>query len=132
MQIEHFAYMVADPISVAAWYVRHLGWQVRRSEDKSPYTHFLADSSGQIMVEIYNNPAAMVPDYWAMKPLILHIGLACGADLNEVRERLLTAGATAAGDTIVTPLGDRLAMLRDPWGLSIQLCNRKNQITAGV
>jgi hypothetical protein len=37
-----------------------------------------------------------------------------------------------AGGTIVTPLGDRLAMLRDPWGLSIQLCNRKNQITAGV
>jgi glyoxylase I family protein len=124
MRIEHFAYMVADPVSVAAWYVRNLHWQIRRSESKPPFAHFLADSSGQVMVEIYNNPAATVPDYRAMNPLNLHIGLVCDSDLDAMRDRLIEAGATDCGGIIVTPAGDRLAMLRDPWGLAIQLCQR--------
>jgi hypothetical protein len=51
-------WILGDPVSVAVWYGRQFGWHVRRSEDKPPHTHFLADSSGQVMVEIYNNPAA--------------------------------------------------------------------------
>ncbi len=34
--------------------------------------HFLADGSGRVMLEMYNNPAATVPDYNAMHPLVLH------------------------------------------------------------
>ena len=128
MRIEHFAYMVADPPKVADWYVKNLGWQIRLREDKSPHARFIADSSGQVMVEIYNNPAAVVPDYRSMNPLLLHIGMTCGPDLDEVRDRLLAAGATDAGGIIVTPRGDRLAMLRDPWGLAIQLCHRSTPI----
>jgi len=125
MRIEHLAYNVADPVSVAAWYVRHLGWQIRRSESGPPHAHFIADSSGQVMVEIYHNTTAPVPDYRSMNPLVLHIGLVCGPDIDAVRQRLLEAGATDAGGIMVTPRGDRLAMLRDPWGMAIQLCCRK-------
>jgi glyoxylase I family protein len=124
MRIEHFAYMVSDPVAVAEWYEKNLGWQIRRSEDKTPFARFVADSSGHVMVEIYNNPAAAVPDYRAMNPLVLHIGMECD-DVDGVRQRLLAAGATDAGGIMVTPLGDRLAMLRDPWGMAIQLCHRK-------
>jgi uncharacterized glyoxalase superfamily protein PhnB len=124
MRIEHFALNVADPRGIADWYVRHLGWTIRKSEEKPPHARFLADSSGQIMVEIYHNTAAPVPDYHAMNPLVLHLGLVCGQDLDAVRQRLLEAGATDAGGIMVTPSGDRLAMLRDPWGLPIQLCHR--------
>jgi catechol 2,3-dioxygenase-like lactoylglutathione lyase family enzyme len=127
MRIEHIAYNVSDPAKVAAWYVQHLGWTICRGEDKSPFAQFVADSSGQMMVEIYRNPAAPVPDYHAMHPLVLHIGLACGPDLEAQRQRLIAAGAVDAGGILVTPLGDRLAMLRDPWGMPIQLCNRKKE-----
>ena len=130
MRIQHFAYIVSDPVSVAAWYVKNFGWQIRRGENKPPFAQFVADSSGNVMVEIYNNPLAQVPDYRSMNPLVLHIGMECGPDLDAARQRLLDAGATDAGGIIVTPLGDRLAMLRDPWGLAIQLCNRKNPMTA--
>src|SRR5437016_4222263 len=125
MRIEHFAYIVNDPVKVAAWYVKHFGWQIRRSEDRPPFTHFLADSSGKVMVEIYNNSQAAVPDYAAMHPLVMHLALVCGPDLEQVRDRLLAAGATDCGGVITTPMGDRLAMLRDPWGLAIQLCHRR-------
>ncbi len=37
---------------------------------------------------------------------------------------LADAGATADGDIAVTPAGDRLAMLRDPWGFCAQLVER--------
>jgi glyoxylase I family protein len=130
MRIEHVAYNVTDPPKVAAWYVQHLGWKIHRSEDKSPFAQFVADSSGQVMVEIYNNPLAPVPDYFAMHPLVLHIGLVCGPDLDAQRQRLISAGATDAGGILVTPIGDRLAMLRDPWGMPIQLCNRKTPFHA--
>jgi uncharacterized glyoxalase superfamily protein PhnB len=125
MRIEHIAYNTSDPAGVAAWYVRNLGWQIRRSEGAPLHAHFLADSSGQVMVEIYHNTAALVPDYSSMNPLVLHIAMVCGPDLEEERARLIAAGATDAGGVMVTPMGDKLAMLRDPWGLALQLCHRK-------
>jgi hypothetical protein len=37
----------------------------------------------------------------------------------------LAAGATAEGEVSVTPAGDEMAMLRDPWGLPVQLIKRR-------
>lgn len=62
-----------------------------------------------------------------MDPLVLHIGLEC-SDVDGTRQKLLDAGASDAGGILVTPAGDRLAMLRDPWGMAIQLCCRKTPI----
>jgi catechol 2,3-dioxygenase-like lactoylglutathione lyase family enzyme len=128
MRIEHVAFNVADPVVVADWYVKHLGWRILRKEDKSPFARFIADSSGQVMIEIYHRADAPVPDYASMNPLVLHLAVTCGPDVEEVRQRLLEAGATDAGGILVTPAGDRLAMLRDPWGLALQLCYRKTQM----
>lgn len=43
-------------------------------------------------------------------------------------ERLQKAGATIAVETTITPLGDELVMLRDPWGMAFQLCNRATRL----
>ena len=122
MKIEHFAINVVDPKAMAGWYCEHLGMRVARRMEVAPFTHFLADSSGSVMVEIYNNPADRVPDYAAMHPLLLHIAFVSeNPDLD--RARLEAVGArffeeVRAGD------GSQLVMLRDPWGLAIQLCKR--------
>jgi predicted enzyme related to lactoylglutathione lyase len=126
MRIEHLALNVSDPVNMAAWYARNMGWTIRRAETAPPFAQFIADSSGEVMLELYNNTAAAVPDYAGMNPLVLHVAFVCGPEIDAVRQRLLAAGAADAGGIIVTPLGDRLAMLRDPWGLAIQLCHRKN------
>ena len=125
IRLEHVGYMVADPPAVAAWYSEHLGFQVLRGLDASPFTQFVADASGRIMIEIYNNPKAQVPDYASLDPLVLHLGFVV-EDVDATCVRLLAAGASQAGDCLLTGAGDRLWMLRDPWGMAIQLCQRKN------
>lgn len=122
MRIEHTGYMVEDPPAVAAWYVEHLGFEIVRKMDEQPYTHFIAVEN--VMLEIYNNPQAEVPDYGAMDPLVLHIGFEVTGDIEAEKARLVEAGARVQRDTFVTAAGDELVMLRDPWGFAIQLCKR--------
>ena len=88
----------------------------------APYTHFLADSSGTILLEIYNNPPDQVPPYAAMDPLQLHVAFV-SEDPETDKIALLDAGATFVEELFFDD-GSHLAMLRDPWGLAIQLCKR--------
>ena len=123
MKIEHAAYQIEDPVSVARWYVEHLGLTVKRAQQERPFGQFLADDGDAVMLEFYNNPTVAVPDYRAIDPLILHIAFWTD-DVEATRARLLAAGASAEGEVVVTPAGDHVAMLRDPWGLAIQFVHR--------
>jgi catechol 2,3-dioxygenase-like lactoylglutathione lyase family enzyme len=123
MKIEHVAFQVADPAAFAAWYVRHLGLTVRRAQTAAPFGHFLADDGGAVMIEVYRNAALAVPAYDAMPPLQLHLAF-WADDVAATRERLLAAGATAEGGVATNDNGDTVAMLRDPWGLPVQLVQR--------
>ncbi len=123
MRIEHAGLQVRDPAAMADWYVLHLGFQCKRSSDTPMPVRFIADESGRVMLEIYHNPSVDVPDYAAMDPLLLHIAFVC-EDLAGTARRLVHAGATLLSGPEVKPNGDELAMLRDPWGLAIQLCRR--------
>lgn len=122
MKIEHFAFNIAEPIAMAEWYCANLGMTVKRKQPKAPHTHFLVDSSGSVMIEIYNNPADQVPDYASMDPLLLHLAFV-SADPAADKDRLVEAGAKVV-DEIRLDDGSHLIMLRDPWGLAIQLCKR--------
>jgi glyoxylase I family protein len=123
VKIEHIAYMVEKPVEVAAWYCRHLGFTVKRSIREEPWTHFLADERGFTVLEIYNNRKCRVPDYRSWDPLLFHIAFVC-ADIPATMERLKKAGATVQAEPVTIESGDTLAMLRDPWGLCIQLAKR--------
>ena len=125
MKIEHFAYQIEDPVRVAAWYVAHLGLIVKRSSGAPGYAHFLADSTGSVMVESYNNRAVQTPEYPGMHPLLLHLAF-CSDDPAADRDRLVSAGAVVVEDLTTSPAGDLLVMLRDPWGFPVQLVKRAN------
>jgi glyoxylase I family protein len=126
MKIEHVGYMVQEPGRVAAWYCQNLGFRVAREMQVSPFTTFLVDAGGVGMLEIYNNPLARVPDYASMDPLVFHVAFDIGGESIEgARDRLLAGGATLYSDRMLTPAGDQLVMLRDPWGMAIQLAKRQ-------
>ncbi|MBN2581005.1 MAG: VOC family protein [Pirellulales bacterium] len=122
MKLEHVALNVMDPVAMAAWYVEHLGLAIVRQVAEAPYTHFLADSSGTILLEIYNNPPDQIPPYTEMDPLLLHVAFV-SVDPEADKVALLAAGATLVEETRLSD-GSHLVMLRDPWGLAIQLCKR--------
>ena len=124
MKIEHVAFNVADPIAMAKWYETNLAMRTVRSVGPPTHTRFLVDSSGQMLIEIYNHPKASVPDYRKIDPLILHLAFSAD-DVRTTRARLLQAGGTAEGEITVTDSGDELAMLRDPWGFCVQLVHRQ-------
>jgi glyoxylase I family protein len=128
MKIEHFALQVREPAAAADWYVAQLGFTVRRAIDSPNVTRFLADSSGAVMLEIYYNPQAPLPDYRSMDPLLLHVAFVC-TDVHVTVKRLTAAGATLLSGP-ETIRGDELAMLRDPWGLAIQLVRRAQPMLA--
>ena len=129
MKIEHAAFNVEEPVLMARWYVEHLGLEVKRRTIDAPYAHFLADDSGTVMIEIYGNREAPLPDYRAMNPAELHLAFVSDSVAADT-QRLRSAGATIVSD--VHQLGDdTFAMLRDPWGLPIQLVQRGTPMIAG-
>ncbi len=123
MNIEHMALNVPDPVRMAAWYVQHLGMRVLRKQDQAPFTHFLADGSGRVVLELYHHVRAVVPDYAKLDPLSLHIAFQA-ADVAQERQSLLDAGATPAGDIVTTETGDVMTFVRDPWSVTVQLVKR--------
>lgn len=124
MKIEHFALNVPDPKEMADWYVQNLGMKIVRQQKEPPFMTFLADASGQVMIEIYHNSSAPVPDYKNQDVLVVHLAFST-SDPKGDKRRLQMAGAREDSDDI-TGAGDHLIMMRDPWGIPIQLCKRAN------
>jgi glyoxylase I family protein len=130
LNLEHVACNVADPASMAEWYVSHLGMRVVRRPPDPSQIHFLADAAGRAVIEIYRNPADPIPDYTAMNPVRFHIAFAA-ADPDASRDALVAVGATFVEERTL-PDGSRLLMLRDPWGIPLQLCSRTTPLLPGV
>lgn len=121
--IEHVAFNVKDARAAAQWYADNMNMKIIVAGGAPEYGHFLADSSGTRLLELYSNPNAPVLDFKSLHPSTLHLAF-CVNDVAAVREKLLKAGATAEGEVNHTATGNDLAFVRDPWGLVIQLVHR--------
>ena len=55
MKFEHFALNVPDARASAQWYVAHMGMRIARTRQDAPYTSFLADDTGRVILEVYSN-----------------------------------------------------------------------------
>ena len=123
MNLEHLGLNYHDPVAAAAWYVKNLGMKVARKFGPPGYGHFLADAQDRMMLEFYLNTTVPVPDYPSLNTFSFHVAFQVD-DVAATRERLLQAGATAEGDVTTNDDGDKLAMVRDPWGLPLQFVKR--------
>ena len=122
MKIEHIALNVKHPQAVSEWYEKNLGMKVVKKMDDAPFMTFLADDSGKVMIELYQNSKAPVLEYSKLDPLMLHLAFVSENPEAE-KTRLIDAGAELVSDDTLED-GTRLLMLRDPWGLAIQFCKR--------
>jgi catechol 2,3-dioxygenase-like lactoylglutathione lyase family enzyme len=122
MKFEHFGLNVPDARASARWWTEHLGLTVARSRPDEPYTSFLADETGRTVVEFYTNTSVDIPNYPALPPLNFHAAFVA-PDARSTRARLEAAGATLFKEEPF-PDGTVLIMMRDPWGVPIQFCQR--------
>ena len=118
MKLEHVGYNVAEPQKLMDWWCANLGF-------KPVHPAFIVDSTGQMSLEFYNNPAAPVPDWANMSPLAMHIAF-LSDDVDAEAARLVAAGATLL--ETVHKEGFDMVMLRDPFGMAIQFVKRGNPI----
>lgn len=120
---EHLAFNVADPAAVARWYCENLGMKIVRKSPPPATTHFIADSAGNMTLELYNNSKGPIPDYASIHQQSMHLAFAV-ENPEEVRNRLVAAGAKLLADITTALSGDQIVTLRDPWGLAIQFVRR--------
>jgi len=126
MEFEHFALNVTDPLAIADWYVENLSMKVVFGQKKKPFMTFLADKTGRVVVELYNNSAAEVPSYEQKHHLEFHFAFKA-ENAEDLKNRLLTKGCSLVEETKLKD-GSHLVMLRDPWGLALQLCQRATSL----
>jgi glyoxylase I family protein len=100
-RLEHLAFNVNDPAAVAKWYCDHLGMKVVRKSLPPSNTHFIGDAGGNMLLELYNNPGAPVPNHDSLSHMALHLAFM----VNEVKaicDSLMAAGAKLVEDTVIT------------------------------
>jgi catechol 2,3-dioxygenase-like lactoylglutathione lyase family enzyme len=124
MKFEHFAVNVPDAPAHVQWFIDHLDFKLVRRAPGPPPMHFVADETGRVIIELYTNPKVPMPDHQAQPPLNFHIAMVA-PDARATREKLEKAGATRVSEDVL-PDGTVLIMLRDPWGVALQLCQRAN------
>lgn len=122
MKFEHFAINVPNPKAMSHWYEKHLGLRVKKKMAEPPYMTFLADDSGTVMLELYSNPKGETLEFGKLHPLAVHLALVSENPAAD-KTRLIKAGAEEISDDTL-PDGSHLVMLRDPWGICLQLCKR--------
>ena len=124
MKFEHYAINVEDSVAVADWYIENCGLSARVALADVPYTRFLADDTGRVFIEIYSNPEALMPDYSQMSHLQYHLAFEV-SNVGAEKERLMSAGCSYV-EELNPEVGTRLIMLRDPFGIALQFCQRAN------
>jgi len=122
MLFEHFALNVPDAKAMAGWYAKNCSMKVVRGMNQAPFTHFLADSSGRVVMEIYTNPDAPFTDLAEKDPLYFHFALIVD-NPEKARKDLKQQGAIYVSE-VRPEEGSVLIMIRDPWGVPLQLVKR--------
>ena len=122
MIFEHFAINVNNVAAVVKWYVSHMGLKVVQQQKELPFMTFLADSGGRVILELYQRPDAIMTNFKTQHQLTFHVAFVSeNAQLDS--DRLLAEGASFI-EEVRKEDGRHLVMLRDPWGMPLQLCAR--------
>ncbi|HZJ19425.1 MAG TPA: VOC family protein [Pricia sp.] len=122
MIFEHFALNVIKVDAVVDWYSEFVGLKVVNAQKEPPFMTFLADASGRVMLELYHRPDEAITDFTVQHFLTFHLAFV-SENAEKDKDRLMAEGATFI-EEVKKEDGSHLIMLRDPWGMPLQLCER--------
>jgi catechol-2,3-dioxygenase len=125
-EIEHIGICVEKPIEMAKWYHETLGFNIKFSaEDEEKGVAILVDSGDKVMLELGKLPKVSSLASRMNHHLQLHIALK-SVDPDRDAEYLVSNGATFIERCPIKRPGEKLIVLSDPWGNTIQLVKRSD------
>ncbi|MBN1409443.1 MAG: VOC family protein [Spirochaetales bacterium] len=131
MRIEHIGFLVSQPIAMGDWYEKHLGLKkIRSLGDNEQGVVFLRDDGTGTVLEFGRLKGRSVFNYNNMDPLLIHIAIEC-QDPTGLAKKLEAAGAEIIGESPMAEGANERMLVKDPWGITIQLINRVNRLNSG-
>jgi len=126
MRLEHVAIAMPDPPAAAAWYAERLGFRIVRAAAQPPRAQFLEPPGGGTLIELFCDPNTPPLDHHAIHGMQAHLAIALedAAAVAALAADLAAHGASAEGEPARTATGDHYAIVRDPWGVPLQLIAR--------
>lgn len=128
MSIEHIGFCVDEPYRMANWYVENLNFRIiKKGGSETDGVVFIEDSKGKTILELYNVPGIKKMNFSTFVPLQFHIGIEVTNPLEKAKE-LVKSGAKLVGESIRNSYKGEKYLIRDPWGLTLQILNRKPKL----
>jgi catechol-2,3-dioxygenase len=128
MSIEHIGLCVDEPFDMADWYVKNLNFTILKKDgSKNDGVVFIEDSKGKTILELYNAPGIERINFSSLTPLQFHIAI----EVENPYEKSLDlekVGAKIEGESIRNNYKGEKYMVRDPWGVTLQILNRKPKL----
>ncbi len=121
--IQHIGLNVNNPVEVANWYIQNLGMKLIRQGNAPQFVTFIADAGNNMEMEFYNKEKIKKIDFQKIDVMTFHFAFLTDS-INTIENKLIAAGAKLIDKITETPAGDKVAMLRDPWGMPLQLVER--------
>jgi catechol 2,3-dioxygenase-like lactoylglutathione lyase family enzyme len=123
-EIEHIGICVKNPVEMANWYQRVLGFKIKfAAQDEEKGVAFITDSCDKVMLELGKLPNILPLTDKMDHHLQLHIALRSD-NPDKDADYLMSMGATFIEKCPIKRPGENLIALRDPWGNTIQLAKR--------
>ena len=121
--IQHIGLNVNNPVEVANWYIQNLGMKLIRQGNAPQFVTFIAGAGGNMEMEFYNKEKFKKIDFQKIDVMSFHFAFLTDS-IGIIKKKLIDAGAKLVDKITETPTGDKVAMLRDPWGMPLQLVER--------
>jgi catechol 2,3-dioxygenase-like lactoylglutathione lyase family enzyme len=113
---------------MADWYSRHLGFHIiRQGGSDSDGGAFIVDECGYTVLEIFRIPDTGPLPLRNLAPIQLHIAIDCDKPY-ETAMALVKQGAEFVGEAPPNDYKGEKLLVRDPWGLVLQLVNRETKL----
>jgi len=120
---EHLHINVTDRQETADWYVKNVGLEIFPSDNESVI--YVGDKDHNFMLELSSLPN-MRNTYFDIPIDAFHLAFEGHKTINNVAEKMLSAGATQEGELYQNKIGDYVMNVRDINGFTSQLIHRVN------
>jgi len=113
---------------MAEWYCRHLGFRhIRGGGSDSDGVAFIVDGAEETVLEIFKLPDVDALPLHDFASIQLHIAIDCRTPYDTAMA-LVKHGAEFVGEAPRNAYPGEKYLIRDPWGLVIQLLDRETKL----